>query len=54
MNEVVGLRAKTLSNLNEKNDEDTKEKDTKKWVIKRKLKFQDYKNDLEVVQIKTK
>ena len=36
------------------NDEDEKAKNTKKCVIKRKLKFQDYKNCLEESQIKNK
>ena len=33
------------------NDEDKKAKATKKLIIKRKLKFQDYKNCLEAAQI---
>ena len=40
MKEFVGLRAKTLS--------------TKKCIIKRKLKFEDYKNCLEEAQIENK
>ena len=39
MKEFVGLRAKTYSYLRDNNDEDKKEKGTKKCVIKRKLKF---------------
>ena len=46
MKEFVGLRAKTYSYLKDNNDEDKKAKGTKKCVIKRKLKFQDYKNCL--------
>ena len=49
MKELVGLRAKTYSYLKDNNDEDKKAKGTRKCVIKRKLKFQDYKNCLEAV-----
>ena len=52
--EFVGLRAKTYSYLKDNNDEYKKAKDTKKRVIKRKLKFQDYKNCLEPAQIEKK
>ena len=52
--EFVGLRAKTYSYLKDNNDEDKKAKGTKKCVIKRKLKFQDYKNCLEKAQIEKK
>ena len=44
MKEYVGLGAKTYSYLKVNNDEDKKTKHTKKCVIKRKLKFQDYEN----------
>ena len=44
MKEFVGLRAKTNLYLKGNNDEDKKAKGTKKCVIKRKFKFQDYKN----------
>ena len=54
MKEFVGLRAKTYSNLKENNDEDKRAKGTKMCVIKRKLKFQDYKNCLETAQIERK
>ena len=47
MKEFVGLRAKTYSCLKDNNDEDKKAKATKNCVIKRKIKFQDYKNCLE-------
>ena len=50
MKEFVGLRAKTYSYLKDNNDEDKKAKGTKKCVIKRKLKFQDYKNYLEAAE----
>ena len=51
MKEFVGLRAKTYSYLKDNNDEDKKTKGTKRCVIKRKLKFQDYKKCLEAAQI---
>ena len=41
--EFVGFITKTYSYLKVSNDEDKKAKDTKKCLIKRKLKFQDYK-----------
>ena len=43
----VGLRAKAYSYLKDKNNEDQKAKGTKKCVIKRKLKFKDYKKCLK-------
>ena len=54
MKEFLGLRAKTYSYLKDNNDEDEKAKSTKKFVIKRKLKFQDYKSRLETAQIENK
>ena len=54
MKGFVGLREKAYRYLKDNNDEDKKSKDTKKCVIKRKLKFQDYKNCLEVAQIERK
>ena len=51
--EFVGLRARTCSYLKYNNDEDKKAKDTKKCAIKRKLKFQDYKNCFESAKIET-
>ena len=54
MKKIVGLRAKTYSYLKDNNEENKKAKGTKKCVIKRKLKFQDYKNCLEAAQIKRK
>ena len=44
MKEFVALRAKTYSCLKENNDKGKKASGTKKCIIKRKLKFQDYKN----------
>ena len=55
MKEFVGLRAKTYSYLKDNKGEDKKAKGTKKYVIKRKLKFQDYKTCLEASElVKTK
>ena len=51
MKEFIGLRVKTFSYLKDNNDEDRKAKGTKECVVKRKLKFEDYKNCLESVQI---
>ena len=52
MKEFVGLRAKKHSYLENNNDEEKRAKSTKKCAIKRKLKFEDYKNCVEVAQIK--
>ena len=51
---IVSLRAKTFSYLKENNDEDKKAKGIKKCTIKRKLKFEDYKNCLEAAQMENK
>ena len=42
MTKFVGLRAKTYSYLIDDASEDKKAKGTKKCVIKRKLKFENY------------
>ena len=47
MAEFVGLRAKTYSYLIDDCKEDKNAKNTKKCVIKRKIKFENYKNCLE-------
>ena len=44
MTKFVGLRAKTYSYLIDGGSEDKKAKSTKMCVIKRKLKFENYKN----------
>ena len=44
MKEFVRLRAKIYSYVKENNDQDKKATGTKKCVIKRKIKFQDYKD----------
>ena len=51
MKDFVGLRAKRYSYLKDNNDEDNKAKGSKKCVIKKKLKCQDYKNCLEGARI---
>ena len=54
MKEFVVLRVKTYIYLKGDNDEDKKANGTKHCVIKRKLKFQDYKSSLEAAQIENK
>ena len=54
MKEFVRIRAKTYIYLKDNNDEDKKAKGTKRWVIKRKLKLQGYKNYSEAAQIENK
>ena len=54
MMKFVRLRAITYSYLIDDSNEDKKAKDTKKFVIKRKLKFENYKNYLEVTQLDNK
>ena len=51
MMKFVGLTAKTQSYLIDDNSEDKKAKDTKHCVIKRELKFENYKNCLEETQL---
>ena len=52
--DFIGLRAKTYSYLRDNGSEDKKAKDRKKCVIKRKLKFKDYKNCLKTSQLGNK
>ena len=54
MTKFVGLRAKTYNYLIDNSSEDKKAKSTKKCVIKRKLKFENYKNSLEITQFENK
>ena len=54
MKEFVRLRTKTYSYLKDNTDEDKKAKGTKKCVIKRKLKFKDYRNCLEAARVERK
>ena len=50
----VGSRAKTYSCLIDDDSENKKRKVTKKCVIKRKLKFENYKSCLEATQLENK
>ena len=54
MTKFVRLRAKTYNYLIDDNIEGKKTKDTKKCVIKRELKLEDYRNCLEVTQLENK
>ena len=54
MSKFVGLRAKTYSYLIDDGSEDKKVKSRKKCVIKRKLKFKNFKNCLEAIQLDNK
>ena len=54
MTKFVGLRAKTYSCLIDDGSEDKKAKGTKKCVIKRKTKFENYKICLEATQLENK
>ena len=51
MTKFIGLRAKTYSYLIDDGTEDRKEKDTKRCLIKIKLKIKNYKNCLETNQL---
>ena len=54
MTKFVVLRAKTYSYLINEGSEDKKSKGTKRCVLKRKLKFENYKNCLEATQLEYK
>ena len=54
MTKFVGLKSKTYSYLIDDGNEDEKAKGTRKCVIKRKLKFENYKKCLEATQIENK
>ena len=54
MTKFVGLKVKTHNYLIDDGSEDKKAKCTKKCVIKRKLKFENYKNSLEATQLDNK
>ena len=51
MTKFVGLRAKTYIYLIDDGSENKKSKGTKKCIIKRKLKLENYKNYLEATQL---
>ena len=44
MKELAALKVKTYSYLRDSNNKDKKAEVTKKCVVKRKLKFEDYKH----------
>ena len=54
MAKFIGLRTKIYSYSIDGSSEDKKAKRTKKCVIKRKLKFENYKNWLEATQLDNK
>ena len=54
MEKFVGLKAKAYSYLINDGSEDKKPKGTKKCVIKRKLKYENYKNCLKATQLENK
>ena len=54
MKKIAGLRAKTQSFLIDNGSEVKKAKEIKKYAIKRKLKFENYKHCLEATQLENK
>ena len=57
MTKLVGLRAKTYSYLIDKKAKDKKDKkakDTKRCAIKRKIKFENYKNCFHTTELENK
>ena len=52
--EIITEFARTYSFLIDDSSKDKKAKGTKKCVIKRKLKFENYKNCLEATQLENK
>ena len=54
MTKFVGLRAKTYTYLINVDSEDKKGNDTEKGFIKRKRKFENYKNSSEATQLENK
>ena len=54
MTKFFGLRAKTYNYLINDGSEDEKSKDARKCAIKRKLKFENYKNRLRATQLENK
>ena len=54
MTKFFGLRAKTYNYLINDGSEDEKSKVTRKCAVKRKLKFENYKNCLRVTQLENK
>ena len=54
MTEFAALRPKTYNYLTDNSDKNKKTKDTKKCIIKRKVKSEDYKHCLEESHLETK
>ena len=54
MTKFVGLKSNTYSYLIDDGSEDKKAKGTKKCVIKRKLKFENYQNCLKAKKLENK
>ena len=54
LKKFVGLRTKNYSYLTNDGQEDKKVKGTKMCFIKRKLKFQNYRNCLQATQLENK
>ena len=54
MTKFFGLRAKTYNYLINDGSEDEKSKGARKCAIKRKLKFENYKNRLRATQLENK
>ena len=54
MTECAALRQKTCSYLTNDNNETKKPENTKKFVIKWQLKFENYKHCLEATQLENK
>ena len=54
LTKLVGVRAKTYNYIINGGSENKKTKSTKRCVIKRKLKFENYKNCLEATQFENK
>ena len=54
MTEIAASRPKINSYLTDYNDKNIKTQGTKKYIIKEKLQFKDYKNCLEATQPENK
>ena len=54
MQKFFGLRANIYSYIIDDCSKDKKSNDTKKCVVKRKHKFEDYKHRLEEIQLESK
>ena len=54
MTKFAGLRENINSYLVDDGSKDEKAKGTKKYIIKRKLKFENYQNCLEATQLENK